>query len=562
MALTIRRRLTFGTLFLFALLLLSAGLGIFQLNRLKQDAQAILEDNYETVRYVQGMQRAFQLGDAKAFEEQLVLQEANITETNEGERTAAVRRDLERWKASGSAPPVLHDDLQTIMDLNLEAIDRKNKAALNTAQEAQQWLWGIAALTLIVGLAFSLAFPRLVTGPIARLRQAVEQVAKGNYRHRVPTFRSDELGSLSHAFNNMSAELERWQNSNLALIMAEKSRVEAVLNSLQDAALGVDNEGRVLFANRKASELLGLGENELVGQAIPELILRNDLLRHVLSEGEGRPFKAVLDGKEQFFASSHSTIRSAQGELGTVHILHNITPFQERDAAKSHFLATISHELKTPLASTDIGLNLLERSSGEPLSEEQRAILTDLRKDHQRLVKIVSELLDAAQLESGRMRLNMVDHPLHDLIQRAIGAVKTQVREQGILLQLDAVPDELNVRADAEKAVWVLVNMLVNGIHHSPTGGQIHVRLEHEGEYVIVRIQDEGPGIPADMLPHLFERFARSREHAPGSTGLGSAISREIMEGMSGQLTAANRPEGGAEFVLRFRACTTTPKPV
>ena len=546
MALSIRRRLTFGTLFLFGLLLLSAGLGIFQLNRLKQDAQAILVDNYETVRYVQGMQRALHVGDPNAFEEQLVLQEANITETNEAERTAEVRQDLERWKDDGVASPALHDHLQAILDLNLEAIDRKNKAALNTAQEAQQWLWGIAALTLVVGLAFSLTFPRLVTEPIARLRQAVEQVARGNYRHRVPTFRSDELGALSEAFNGMSGELERWEGSNLALIMAEKARVEAVLNSLQDAALGVDHEGRVLFVNRKATELLGMESSELIGASVQDLVQRNDLLRHVIADAHGKPFKGVVDGTEQFFAASQAPISNANEVLGTVHLMHNITLFQERDQNKTMFLATISHELKTPLASTDLGLSLLERQHGSPDIQD---ILADLRKDHQRLVRIVSELLDMAQVESGRMRVEVGEEPLRDIVQAAVDAVSNTAKKERIAIDIQLEAGEVNVRADGEKATWALVNLLSNAIRHAPQASSISVRSASEGNRVMIAISDSGPGISPEQQEHLFERFA---PHSSTGTGLGLSIARDLMRAMGGDLTLLTSNRSGSVFAMYF----------
>lgn len=432
------------------------------------------------------------------------------------------------------------------MDLNLEAIDRKNNAALNTAQEAQQWLWGIAALTLIVGLAFSLTFPRLVTEPIARLRQAVEQVAKGNYRHRVPTFRSDELGALSEAFNGMSGELERWESSNLALILAEKARVEAVLNSLQDAALGVDHEGRVLFVNRKAMELLGMEISELIGASVQHLAQRNDLLRHVIVGAQGKPFKAVVDGTEQFFAASQAPISNGTEVLGTVHLMHNITLFQERDQNKTIFLATISHELKTPLASTDLGLSLLERQHVPPGTQD---ILADLRKDHQQLVRIVSELLDMAQVESGRMRVEVGEVPLCNIVRSAVDAVSSTAKKERIAIDIQLEASEVNVRADGEKATWALVNLLSNAIRHAPEESIIIVRSVLEGNRAMISIADSGPGISPEQQEHLFERFA---PHSGTGTGLGLSIARDLMRAMGGDLMLMTSDRSGSVFTISF----------
>ena len=552
MTLSIRKRLTLGTLFLFALLLLSSGIGIYQLDRLKTDAKTILADNYKSIRYVQAMQEALYREDAAAFREQLVLQETNATEVGEAKYNKSLRKDFENWDGTHGSLDALHTDLTGILRVNLDAINRKNEAALATAKAAEQRLWIIGAFTLVVGLAFSLAFPRLITEPIGRLSIAVEQVAKGNYRHRIPMFRGDELGALSTSFNNMSAELEQWENSNLALIMTEKSRVEAILNSMVNAAFGVDHEGRIIFANLKAAELLGLGETELVGRTIDDLMARNDLLRYVLADGESRPFKAVVGGKEQFFTSSQAPISSANGDLGTVHLLHNITPFQERDEARTHFLATISHELKTPLASTDLGLGLLENST--TLGDEQRAILDDLRKDHQRLVRIVSELLDLTQIETGRIRVALDDHSLSAIVHKAVSALHTVADAKQVRIDVKGLPDNLLVHADAEKSSWALINLLSNAVRHSPPQSIISLTSEKQGNTVLLSVSDQGPGLTDEQHAHLFERF---NPHATSGSGLGLSIARDFMRAMNGEISLTATSEKGSVFTIRF-TCTST----
>lgn len=543
----IRQRLTIGTLFLFALLLLSAGLGIFQLGRLARDAQVILKDNYESARFVQEMQQALLDGDRTAFEKALRDQEGNITEAGEAELTANLRRDFVRWGNDTSATTRLQNDLQAILDLNLTAIDRKNTSAMETAKRARGWLWGIATLVLVVGLIFSIGFPTIITRPIQRLQHAVEEISEGNYRHRVPAFRGDELGSLADAFNAMAARLEQWESSNLARVMTEKTRAEAVLNSLEDAGIGLDEEGRILFVNRKALELLGLEETELTGQAASTVAERNDLLRHVLGSGGNAPFKAVIDGREQFFTGARIPIHGPSGHLGTLHLLRNITPFQERDEAKTRFLATITHELKSPLASSDIGLSLLER--GEALSEQQRAILADLRKDHQRLVRIVSELLDMAQVESGKVRLTIAEHALADIVREATDALHARAQARGIRFQIRIEPVDVRVRADAEKATWALINLLSNALRFSPERGTVALDTAVTDDRVLLSIADKGPGLTEEQRAHLFERFA---PHSGTGTGLGLSISRDLMRSMGGDILLDASSEQGSVFQLSF----------
>lgn len=547
MAMSIRHRLTLGTLFLFVLLLLSAGLGIFQLGRLSRDAQVILKDNYETARYVQDMQKALLNGDRAAFDAALRKQEGNITEAGEQEITAGIRRAFRTWPADSSAARSMQAGLQEILDLNLDAIERKDTAAMATAERARLWLWGIAAVVLIVGLGFSLGFPRLITQPILRLQHAVEEVADGNYRHRVPTFRSDELGSLSEAFNAMAERLEQWESSNLARVMTEKLRAEAVLNSLEDAGIGVDPDGTILFANRKAAELLGLSADEITGKRAADVAARNDLLRHILGMQGGAPFRAVVEGRDQFFVGVRFPIASPGGSPGTVYLLRNVTPFQEKDEAKNRFLATITHELKTPLASIDLGLGLLER--GAPLTDEDRGILTDLRKDHQRLVRIVSELLDMSQIETGRVRVELKPHDLRVILRDAMDAVHHSAEAKRI--RIDAALDESApmVQADAEKATWALINLMSNAIRHSPERSAVTVATRRIDGDVLLEVADHGPGIPEEQHQHLFERFA---PHAGSGTGLGLSIARDFLRAMGGDITLGGTGERGSVFIMRF----------
>jgi len=237
-----------------------------------------------------------------------------------------------------------------------------------------------------------------------------------------------------------------------------------------------------------------------------------------------------------------------------VHLLHNITPFQERDQAKTHFLATISHELKTPLASTDIGLNLLERSPGVPLSEEQHAILSDLRKDHQRLVRIVSELLDMAQVETGRLRVDVRDQGLAAIIREAVGAMNATAAAKHIRIDTRSDPADPLVKVDAEKATWALINLLSNALHFSPEHSIVSVSASTEGDHVQLSVADQGQGLTDDQRAHLFERFA---PHAGNGTGLGLSIARDIMRAMGGDIELSATSERGSVFTVRFTMAGT-----
>lgn len=561
MNLSIQNRLTLGTLFLYALMLFSVVLGLFYLVRVDDESKAVLADNYESVRHLHGMHAELDRTDAEkplaiiGIDSLVHAQEANITEPGEQAATAGLRSHFEAWKqdttASSTSAQAMRGDIDHLLRLNLDAIAHKSDLAQDNARHALFWLFLSAILILMVGLGFSVAFPSVMSAPIVRLKEAAQQLSAHNYRHRIPPFRMKELDELATAFNHMASELEAYDNSNLARLMAEKNRAEAVINSLRDPSIGVAPDGHVLFANRPALDLLGMHEADIVGQRVIELAQRNPLLAQMLQANQGRPIRANVMGEEQFFIASSLPVESEKGPLGTLHVLQNITVFHERDRAKTDFLATISHELKTPLASSDIGLTLLERAGAEPLSTEQRAIVSDLRKDHQRLTRIVGELLDLAQAETGHIRLNMGEPLVPTIIADALDAVRSAAQQKNIRFDTRIHLDDARVRADSDKSVWVLVNLLSNAVRHSPEGGIISINAQRQEHQVAITVSDQGPGIPAEEQGRVFQRFAPGIT-APHGSGLGLSIAREFMSAMGGYIAFDKSSTTGASFTLHF----------
>ncbi len=563
MHLKIKQKITLGISFLFFLLLLSGGVGIYYLVQLRSDARVILKDNYETLEYAHGMQRqldslAIQPEQAlRRFEQVLQLQETNVTEEGEAKATVTVRRDFNNLVNGQLNNYTLIDsiqeDLQHILQLNMIAIERKNEQAEATADRALIYISIISAFVFFIALGFIINFPNYIANPIVELTQGIRAIANKNYAQRIHIDSEDELGEMARAFNTMAKKLDEYEHSNLAQILLEKSRAEAVINSLRDASIGVDSNGTVLFANEQALQLLNMPLAEVIGKSSNAVAMRNDLFRFVLDPNQSATFKIVIDGKENFFVREINYINRKRMELGTVYALKNITTFQEKDIAKTNFLATISHELKTPLASTDIGLKLLENNKIGQLTENQREILQDLKKDNHRLIKLVSELLDVTQAESGNINLNIGIVNVQDVINYAIETVKNQAKEKGIQIDVQVSAETPRIKADKEKAAWVLVNLLSNAIRYSPEKEIVRIQVQlPEQAQVRITISDQGPGIPPEYQDKIFQRFFSVPGSKKGS-GLGLAISKEFMEAMGGNIYVQNNTGKGAMFWLFFK---------
>ncbi|MET0244064.1 MAG: HAMP domain-containing protein, partial [Flavitalea sp.] len=293
MAATVKQKIRYGTLFLFAMLLIAAGIGLFHIFRLKKDSNLILQNNYESVQYVHAMLRSLDSMsfDGKLqrqnFNSSLQLQEKNITEQNEGALTAGIRLKFDALNDSliptGSVTSI-KSDLNAILALNMQAIALKNERASVTATKALTYISLIAGLVFVIGFSFVYNFPTIITDPINEITEAIREITNKNYEHRIRYRRDDEFGQVATAFNAMADRLEVFENSNLNQIMFQKARAEAVVNSLKDASIGIDKNNIVLFANDQALKLLHLEAAEIVEKPVTEVEKSNDLFRFLLGE--------------------------------------------------------------------------------------------------------------------------------------------------------------------------------------------------------------------------------------------------------------------------------------
>lgn len=551
---SVKSRIRSGTVFLFVLVLLSGGFSIFYLQRLNVQSKNVSKANYESLEYCHHMQQALETGvhTGKArldsFNTYLHHQEANITEKGEKEATAKLRGSFEKLKAGDSTTvQAIRYQLQNIISLNMSAIKTKNEKSASSAEEAMTFLIAIVGSILVIGLSFVVNFPSIITAPIEKLTEAIRKVGEKDYTHRIHIQSKDEFGKLAGAFNEMAERLEYFENSNLNKIIFEKTRAEAVINSLQDASIGIDKNGMVLFANNKALQLLGLAAKDIVSIRSDEISKRNDLFRFLLEEKGSVPFKVVVDNRENYFIKEVIDI-DQDGSNSRVIVLKNITSFKELDVAKTNFIATVSHELKTPLASSDFSLTLLEDGRIGELTAEQCELIQNLKQDNQRMLRILSELLNMSQVEAGKIQLEIAEVSPGAIADQAIDAVQTALKEKGGSIEKGYAEKLSAVKADAEKTGWVLNNFLSNAIRYASPGSTISISIREHDNQVEFSVSDNGPGIAAEYLPKVFDRFFKVPGSKAGGTGLGLAISKEFIEAEGGTIWVKSAIGAGSTF--------------
>jgi NtrC-family two-component system sensor histidine kinase KinB len=560
MPLNVKNKIRLGTLFLFLLLLLTGGTGIYFMVKLKAEAKAVLQDNYESLSYCHTMQQQLNKLETdysqsiNKFEEALQKQQNNITEKGEDKATANLKNYFNKIKSGDTSKrnlQLLQNEIHQILTLNMNAIQIKNTKAQKTADEALSIIIALAGIVFLISFTFVVNFPSVVTNPVNRLTEAIKEIGNKNYNHRIHLNTKDEFGKLADAFNDMAERLSYFESSNLNKLMFEKTRAEAVINSLKDASIGIDKNNNVLFANQQALQLLELHSNEVVGKPVSEISSRNDLFRFLIENEVSTPFKIVVENKENYFVKE--VIEVEQNDTNNkVIVLKNITSFKELDVAKTNFIATISHELKTPLASSDFSLKLLEDERTGKLLPEQKELIESLKQDNFRMLKILSELLNMSQVETGRIQLNVKKVSPEQIIENAIHAVLGNAKEKKISIKNTTDQDLPAIDADADKTTWVLINFLTNAIKYSFNDNSIEVRASQESGNMIFSVKDYGPGIDKEYTSRLFERYFQVPGSKEKGTGLGLAISKEFVEAQQGKIWVESEIGKGTIFYFQL----------
>ena len=556
----LKTKLSLGISFLFVVILTFGILSVFYINRLSSQSGQVLKNNHESLVYSNNMLKALEEipanSDAKnLFEINLQKQEANITEPGEKEATSALRKNFNELIStpfdSGNYVEI-RQSIQAINDLNQQAILRKNDAARKTAEDANLWLTVIFSVLIIITFTFVINFPSVISNPIRILNNGISEIANKNYHKRIHLDKGDEFGELAQAFNSMAEKLDEYENSNMAKLQFEKSRIETIINQMKDGIIGLDGKKNILFLNAVAEKLLGLKELDIIGQYAADVALRNDLMRKLLQPGVQKEIKIFADDKESYFNKDVLDVTSKEQVIGQVIVLRNITPFHELNEAKTNFIATVSHELKTPISSVKMSATLLEDMRVGTLNEEQAGLVKSIYDDSDRLLKITGELLNMSQVETGKIELKLQPSDPVSIVEMALESVQFGLQQKQISLQKHIAEKLPKVYADMEKTSWVLINFLTNAIQYSPVKGAIEVNVRCINRVVQFSVKDNGKGIEEKYLPKIFDRYFKVPGSSKTGTGLGLAISREFIEAQGGSIHAESELGLGSNFYFEL----------
>lgn len=568
----IKTKLLLGVGLLFAMVIGITIISALLINRLTDDTKKILVANYNSIDYSRIMLHTFNndtidIAEQKLFADNLKKQQDNITEAGEQELTDKLSADYQLLSKNTSDAALMkniRNDISDIMLLNMQAIQRKEKLAETTAENAITLITLVGTICFIIALILFFNLPGNIANPIKELTSSIKQIAQRNYSQRVHFEKKNEFGDLAESFNTMAEKLEEYQASSLQKLMMEKKRIETLINNMKDPVIGLDENKKLLFMNDVALKISGLKAEEVAGKPIQDIAVRNDLIRSLIQDlftenkesSEKIPVKIYADNKESYFEKEIIPIKIIPtGEkeeklIGNVIFLQNITPYKELDFAKTNFIATVSHELKTPIASIKMSSQLLENKQVGELNDEQQSLVQSIKEDTGRLLKITGELLNMTQVESGTIQLSALPVSPKEIIDYAVNANKTLADERHIKLQV-SVPNEIaDVLADKDKTSWVLTNLISNAIRYSYDNSIVTIEAKAEDGKVKFSVTDTGQGIESQYVNKIFDRYFRIPGTKKEGTGLGLSISKEFIEAQDGIITVQS--EFGAGSIFSF----------
>jgi signal transduction histidine kinase len=567
----IKTKLTLGVGLLFILIILLSLVGARYINALKNDTENILVANYKSLEYSRNMLVSLETNTNKAaqkFEINLHKQEQNITEIGEKEATNEIRENFEKYKKNKIDSLVVGEirtQIFKLMDLNMQAIQRKSIVAKSTANKAVFWIAITGSICFLIAFTLLINLPSNIANPIRELTASIKKIADKKYSERVRFESHSEFGELAKSFNTMAEKLEEYNSSNLAKLMMEKKRIETLINNMQDPVIGLDEQLKVNFVNEEALKIIGGSVNDIVGQFSQDLAVKNDLVRSLIQDLindsnsvpiKTKPIKIFADNKEGYFEKeTHHISITPTGEqekqlIGHVIILRNVTEYKELDFAKTNFIATVSHEFKTPIASIKMSIELLENKQIGELNSEQQNLIGSIKDDASRLLKITSELLNMTQVESGNIQLSIFPSDPKEIVLYALNATQNQAEEKQIKIVSNYQEILDKVQADTEKTAWVLTNLISNAIRYSYDNSTIELMIKSIGDEVQFSVKDFGQGIPPQYQSKVFDRYFRIPGSQKEGTGLGLSISKEFIEAQGGQIKLESEFGAGSTFII------------
>ncbi|MEK7399586.1 MAG: ATP-binding protein [Candidatus Poribacteria bacterium] len=459
---------------------------------------------------------------------------------------------------------LVRDSCERLRGINQDTMFNASNRARRISENAVLSMSIIGIVALSIGIAFSILLSNRIVKPVKQIMEAAKKVSEGNYEQKVSITSNDEIGNLTNEFNLMTDKLKKFNDLNIGQILSEKQKSEAIIRSIDDGIIVIDTNYKIVNINPVAIRFLDIEYDIILGRDFMEIVKDEQLFNYIKQSiesgqqpilGEGQNILTIKhDETSRYYMFSITPVRSRANDTGIIDVilsLADITHFKELDRLKSEFVMTASHELRTPLTSVLMSIDLLKESATQKLNERELELISVAHEEAMRFKSLVDDLLDLSKIEAGKIEMEFSRISIALVFQKAVEAMKTQAEERSISLSFETLEENLNVKADAGKIIWVLTNMITNALRHTDSGGYIFLFAERIGAQAHISVADNGEGIPYEYQSRIFDKFVQVKsEKSVGGSGLGLSICKEIVRAHCGSIWVESKPGEGSTFTF------------
>lgn len=451
------------------------------------------------------------------------------------------------------------NELKKLSLLNEKSMFRSKDLATRNAQNSMYLILCLSFFAIIGGYAVSSFFTDRFLKPIFSLTQTMKLVKAGDLNQQAAVNTKDEIGELAHEFNNMTKRLQHYEQSTLGQLLAEKKKSLAIVKNISDPLVVLDTDYRIVLLNHAFEKIFNVSEKGLSNKHFLEGIRNGEIFDFISStfiskdETRRKIFLLKVNNEDYYFNITVATVKDNDANLsGIIAVFQNVTQLKELEKIRTDFIATISHEFKTPLTSIMMGTDVLMNEGMGTLSDEQKQFLKAISEDSERLTKLVNDLLELTRIESGKAVFKFQEFAIDDIIECAIKPFYQLAEQNDVRLYFQCEDDLPHVVADFEKVTWVLNNLISNAIKYTNIGDEIYVSSISKDDKVYVTVKDTGIGIPEEYLDKIFEKFVQVKDgdFEVRGTGLGLAVVKEIVEAHNGEICCKSKLDIGSIFTF------------
>lgn len=604
---TIQKKLVLIFSVLFGTVLFISFLSIYNLNYLSLAIENIMKANYRSVENAQNMLIAIERQDSAELEflftendavienyykyqtvfiKELGKAESNITETGEEEIINAIytsynaytvafdelRNTFAKEGASKAKEFYFQQAFPTfekvkascrdLLALNQNAMVTLKNHASDYSRNSGIFMIIITVIACAVGVFSSFFLIKRIISPLRLLIAKIKKIAEGDYKQELSEKGSDEIAELSTEFNTMAKKLSGYEESNIKKIMLEKKKAEKIVDTINEAIIVTDKDNRIIVLNNTAEKFFDVRLSEVMNRHFLEVIKNEEIFQCVQEAIKFQDFrdkvqKNISISKEEeksYYRVYSKVMKDYESDIfGVVTLINDITKMKEIEKMKTEFISTVSHEFRTPLTSMRMSAELILDETAGKINEKQRELLTIIKEEESKLNTLVNDLLELSRVESGKIIMDIRSCSLNDLLEFSTKPFIFQFKENHIRFDFNKPKKDIKVKADFSKIGLVITNILGNALRYAPKDGEgvVSLSVKEVNSSVVISISDNGRGIPFELQDKIFEKFTQLPEQSSeekGSSGLGLAISKEILKAHGNNIWVISTPGKGTKF--------------